>query len=32
MLKILIERLNTQAEHIISEEKAGFRRGRNTVK
>ena len=31
MLKILLEILNTQAEHILSEEKAGFRRGRNTV-
>ena len=31
MLKILLERLNPQAEYIISEEQAGFRKGRNAV-
>ena len=31
LLKILLNRLNQQAEKIISEEQAGFRKGRSTV-
>ena len=31
MLRIILNRLQPQAEHIISEEQAGFRAGRSTV-
>ena len=31
MLKILLNRLKTQAEEIIAEEQAGFRTGRSTT-
>ena len=31
LLKILLNQLNPQAEKIISEEQAGFRKGRSTV-
>ena len=31
MLKIILNRLTTQAENIIAEEQAGFRAGRSTT-
>ena len=31
MLKVLLNRLKTQAEDIITEEQAGFRTGRSTT-
>ena len=31
MLKVILNRLNPQAEEIIAEEQAGFRAGRSTI-